>query len=246
MSRYDGYKAYETVAEKKFKAKKKLKRLQKKNKNLNPVQIEGSVLSRKWWGKAWLKHLESYADYSNRLPRGKSYVKQGALFHLDVSEGLISALVNGSGRNIYDVKIKVSTLKKSQWKKIVSICKNRIESLEMLCEGEFSKEMEEVLKDPKYGLFPKDSEISFECSCPDWALMCKHVAAVLYGFGTRLDTNPLLFFKLRDVNMEDLLKKSVDEKLDSMLKNAGTITKRTLSNDRVQDLFNIQIDSTKL
>lgn len=242
MSYYNDYKSYETVAEKKLKAAKKLQRLQKKFKNLSPVQIEGSAISKNWWGKAWLKHLETYADYSNRLPRGKSYVKQGALFHLEVSEGKISALVNGSGRNLYDVEIKVATLNKDHWQRVVSLCQNSIESLEALCEGKFSKDMEGILMNPEYGLFPNVAEISFDCSCPDWAVMCKHVAAVLYGFGARLDTEPLLFFKLRDVNIEELLKKSVEEKLDSMLKNAGIKTDRTISQSHVQNLFGIEID----
>ena len=242
MGYYGGYKPYESVADKKLKAAKKFEKLKKKNKNLQPVVVEGSAISKKWWGKAWLKHLESYADYSNRLPRGKSYVKQGAIFDLQVSEGSIKALVNGSGSKIYTVDVEVKTLNKVQWKKMVNACQNSIESLESLSQGGFSKEMEALLKNPEYGLFPKVSEISFTCSCPDWAVMCKHVAAVLYGFSTKLDTDPLLFFKLRDVDMKDLLQKSVDEKLDAMLKNAGMKTSRTLSDDQVQDLFGIEMD----
>ncbi|MBN2793876.1 MAG: hypothetical protein JXR88_00620 [Clostridia bacterium] len=236
---YYGFKPYESAADKKAKAVKKLKQLQKKNSDLEPISIEGNTIAKKWWGKSWVKHLESYADYANRISRGKAYVKQGAIFDLKISPGDIKALVNGSGSKIYEVHIKVDTLPKKQWEEIVSLCQNSVESLQALSEGKFSKSLEGLFNDPQYRLFPSPKEIHFNCSCPDYASMCKHVACVLYGFGSKLDLDPLLFFKLRDVNIEDLLKKTVDDKIESMLKNAGKKTKRTLNDNAIKDLFQV-------
>lgn len=236
---YYGFKPYETVAEKKAKAAKKLKKLQKKQSDLEPIIIEGNTIAKKWWGKSWVKHLESYADFKNRISRGKAYVKQGAIFDMKIEPGRIEALVNGSGTKIYSVSIHVDTLDQKQWEEILTLCQNSVESLQALSEGKFSKSLEGLFTEPKYGLFPTPKEIKFGCSCPDIAHMCKHVACVLYGFGSKLDVDPLLFFKLRDVDIEDLLAKTVEDKIDSMLKNAGKRTERTLSDKAITDLFQI-------
>jgi len=89
------------------------------------------------------------------------------------------------------------------------------------------------------GLFPLPKEIHFNCSCPDWAYMCKHVAATLYGIGVRFDKDPTLFFSLRDINFTELLKKSVAEKMNSMLKNADAVTKRVIRDMDTYELFGI-------
>ena len=140
---------------------------------------------------------------------------------------------------VYNISIEVATLPKAQWEEITKLCQNSVESLQALSEGKFSKTLEGLFNEPKYGLFPTPKEINFNCSCPDYAMMCKHVACVLYGFASKLDVNPLLFFKLRDVNIDDLLKTTVEEKIESMLKNVGKKTSRTLSNHDIKDIFQI-------
>ena len=173
----------------------------KKKQDLRPVIIDGSVIARTWWGKAWNKNLESYADYTNRIGRGRSYVRSGAVLDLQVSAGEITALVQGSRAKPYSITIRIKKLNKNTWNLVTSACEGKLESLEELLAGKFPKALEEAFMQRKTGLFPSPKEIEFECSCPDWASMCKHIAATLYGIGARLDEDPTLFFTLRGVAM---------------------------------------------
>jgi len=238
MSPY-GYSNYVTEDEKKYKAAKALAKLRKKNPDIMPVVIEGKTLAKTWWGKIWNNNLESYADYSNRISRGKSYVRCNMVLDLKITKGNVEALVMGSGTKPYNVIVKIDTLKKEKWERVIKECNSSIQSMEQLMEGKFPKELEILFTEKKFGLFPSPDEIRFACSCPDWADMCKHVAAVLYGIGSRLDTDPLLFFELRDIDSQALIKKSIEEKLDNMLKNAGKKSSREISDEDVFDLFGV-------
>lgn len=238
MSYYD-FPQYVSAAEKKAKAAKTIEKLRKKNQDIEPVIIEGRTIAKTWWGKAWNQNLESYADYSNRISRGRSYVRNGAVLDLKISKGTVDALVQGSGVKPYSVNIRLDTLGREKWNKVIALCNHRIDTLEQLVEGRFPKELEVLFTEKKYGLFPSPKEIHFNCSCPDWASMCKHVAAVLYGIGARLDTNPMLFFELRELDGQELVKKSMERKLDNMLKNAGTKSKRQISEEDVFEIFGI-------
>lgn len=236
---YHGYPKYQSVEEKKAKARKALEKLKKKNPDIEPVIIEGRTLAKSWWGKAWNLNLESYADYENRIERGKSYVRNNTVLNLKISKGLVEAKVQGSVSKPYDVNIRIEALSSKKWEQVIALCNNRIDSLEQLIEGKFPKELEVLFTDKKYGMFPSPKEIYFDCSCPDWASMCKHVAAVLYGIGTRLDLNPMLFFELRDLDGQELVRKSMEQKLESMLKNAGKKSKREIAHKDVADLFGL-------
>ncbi len=234
-----GYPKYVSAAERKERIEKSLKKLAKKNPNIEPVAIEGRTLVKSWWGKAWNKNLESYADYDNRIGRGKTYVRQGAVLDLKISKGQVVALVQGTRAKPYEVIIQINTLSRDKWDQIIIMCNNRIESLEKLIEGKFPKELEILFLEQEYGLFPSPKEIHFNCSCPDWAYMCKHVAAVLYGIGTRLDKDPMLFFTLRDLDGMELVKKSIEKKLGDILENAEKKSKRQISDQDISDIFNI-------
>ena len=236
---YYGYPKYESVTEKKAKAIKALEKLKKKNPEIEPVIIEGRTLARSWWGKAWNLNLESYADYGNRIARGKSYVRNNTVLDLKISKGKVEAKVQGSGSKPYDVKIRIDTLSSEKWEQVTALCNHRIGSLEQLVEGKFPKELEVLFKDKKYGMFPSPKEIHFECSCPDWASMCKHVAAVLYGIGARLDLNPMIFFELRGLDGQELVRKSMERKLESMLKNAGKKSKREIAYEDISNIFGL-------
>lgn len=236
---YYGFPKYQSVAEQKAKAKRAVEKLKKKNKDIEPVIIEGRTLVKSWWGKAWNHNLESYADYSNRIARGRTYVRNGAVLDLKISKGSIVALVLGSGAKPYTVKIQIDTLDPKKWEQVTTLCNNRIASLEQLIDGKFPKELEVLFTDKKYGFFPSPKEIHFDCSCPDWAYMCKHVAAVLYGIGSRLDLNPMLFFELRDVDSQALIKKSMEKKLENMLQNASKISDREIDEKDVFDIFGL-------
>lgn len=230
---------YVSVAEKKAKAMKSLERLKKNNKDLEPVIINGRKVATTWWGMSWNKNLESYADYSNRIGRGRSYARNGYVLDLKIKTGEIVALVQGSERKPYTIEIEIEPLSTKKWEKLLEKCSHQIDSLSALASGEFPIELEELFMTKENGLFPSPKEIKFDCSCPDWAYMCKHVAAVLYGIGARLDEAPLLFFKLRDIDFEALLKKSVEEKMENLLQNADNKTDRVIDDLEMEDLFGL-------
>lgn len=230
---------YVSVTERRAKADQKIKKMMKKDKTLSPVLLEGKSIASHWWGKAWNQNLESYADYENRISRGRSYVRNHAVLDLKISEGAVRAQVLGSSSSPYQVEIRIKALGQMQWKQVVRLCNNRIATLDQLAGGTFPKELEVLFKEHKYGLFPSPKEISFACSCPDYAYMCKHVAAVLYGIGARLDQEPLLFFELRGVDMNELIKKSVESRLETLLQSAGKKSGRTVPEEELHDLFGI-------
>jgi uncharacterized Zn finger protein len=237
MMGFYGYGEYVPVAQKKAKAQKEITKLRKKDPNVSPVIIEGRKIAKTWWGMAWCTNLESYADYKNRIGRGSSYVKNGFVVDLRMDEGFVTGKVMGS--KLYTVKIRIDLLTEKQSGEITRVVGRRIESVADLIEGKFPKEMGELFLTQKKGLFPSPKEIHMNCSCPDGAGMCKHIAAVLYGVGARLDDDPLMFFKLRGVDVNEFIKASIDDKLNSMLKNAGRKTKRVIKNADIAGIFGV-------
>lgn len=220
-------------------AQRALEKERKKNPDLSPVIIEGRTIARTWWGKSWNLNLERYADYASRIGRGRTYVRNGAVLDLKIDKGSIKALVAGSKATPYKVAITIDKLPDQKWQEITHTCSHRIGSLGELLEGNFPESLASVFFNQKSGLFPSPKEIHLSCTCPDWAVLCKHVAAVLYGVGARLDQEPLLFFTLRDIGFEALLKKSAEEKVNSLLKNADKKTSRMLDDGVITDLFQL-------
>jgi uncharacterized Zn finger protein len=200
---YYGFRPYVSVAERRRKAAKAMAKLAKNGQSIRPVQIEGRTIARSFWGKAWCDNLESYMDYANRLPRGRTYVRNGSVVHLDIRSGEIEATVSGS--ELYKVNISIAPAAKAKWKRLCHECSGAIGSLVELLRGRFSDHVMGIITRKETGLFPSPTEIELKCSCPDWATMCKHVAAVLYGVGARLDQSPELLFTLRSVNHEELI-----------------------------------------
>jgi len=240
--RYWGYPEYVTVAEKKARAARKLKELSKKNPHMKPVVIKGSAIARTWWGKAWNRNLEQYADYSNRIGRGRNYIRHGAVLDLQIESGEVNALVQGSRPKPYSVSIKIQTLKKDIWLKIKTSCEDTLESFQELLAGAFPKTLGEIFTSRDTGMFPAPREIKFSCSCPDWASMCKHVAAVLYGVGARLDEDPKLFFRLRDADITRLIKQTVAGRTEKLLEKASRKTARIMEDTDLSAVFGIDID----
>ena len=240
--RYSEFPKYVSVAEKKARAAKKLKELSKKKSNMKPVALEGSALAHTWWGKAWNRNLEQYADYSNRIGRGRSYVRHGAVLDLQIEQGEVIALVQGSGRNPYSVSVKIRTLKKETWQRMKTACEGTLESFQELLAGNFPKALGEIFICKDSGMFPAPLEIKFDCSCPDWADMCKHVAAVLYGVGVRLDEDPKLFFRLRDAGIDELIKQAVAGKVEKLLEKAGRKSGRIIEDKDIASVFGIDIE----
>ena len=239
---YWGYPRYVSVAEKRAKAAKKLKQLKKKNPAIRPLIIEGSTIARTWWGKSWNHNLERYADYSNRIGRGRSYVRHGAVLDLQISSGLVESLVQGTRSKPYTVIINIKGINKKIWQNMKAACAGKLDSLPELLAGKFPKALGEIFTTRGQGLFPTPEEIEFNCSCPDWAYMCKHVAATLYGIGTRLDDSPSLFFKLRKVNIDDLIQQTIKDQSYKLLKKAEKTSARMIAESDLSGMFGIDME----
>lgn len=242
MSYYGGYPRYVSVAEKKAKAAKKLKQLRKKNPDIKPIVIEGKSIAETWWGKSWNINLEQYADYSNRIGRGRSYVRHGAVLDLQIKPGEVKSLVQGTASKPYAVTINIKAISGTTWKNIKNACEGKLESLQELLIGKFPKSLDEIFTAQGKGLFPSPREIDFSCSCPDWADMCKHVAATLYGIGARLDEDPSLFFSLRNVEINELISQAVEDKTLELLKKAENKSARVITDSDLADVFGIDLE----
>ena len=228
------WRPYVPVAVRHARARREMNRLRKKGKSIQPVEIEGRTIARSFWGKRWCDHLESFSDYANRLPRGRTYVRNGSVCHLEIHPGRIGAIVMGS--ELYDVTIRIGKLKAAVWKSIKHRCSGQIGSMLELLQGKLSKQVMGVVTDRQHGLFPKPGEIRFDCSCPDWAAMCKHVASVLYGVGSRLDDRPESLFLLRGVDTAELI-------ATGMALPGDAATDDALADDALAGIFGIDLDT---
>lgn len=236
MSDY-GWGPYVPVAERRRKAERAMEKQRKKGQPVAPVVIVGRTITRTFWGQAWCDNLECYSDYANRLPRGRTYLRNGSVLDLQVGPGLVVAQVSGS--SIYKVQVRVKPVPASQWRALCADCGGAIASLVELLQGRFSKAVMERLC-RQGGLFPQPAEITFSCSCPDGACMCKHVAAVLYGIGARLDAAPEMLFQLRGVDGSDLL---VQAASGLAVVATAPVADRVLDGDDLGELFGLEMDA---
>ena len=236
------FRPYVSAAEKRRRAKKAANALEKKGQKLNPVRLEGRTIARSFWGKAWCENLESYSDYENRLPRGRTYVRNGSVVDLQIAPGVINALVSGSA--LYRITITTKPVKPAAWKALKTDCAGRVGSLMDLLQGELSAQVMEIITRRETGLFPKPAEIGLDCSCPDWAGMCKHVAATLYAVGSRLDERPDLLFVLRGADHLEL----VTEATESVTSGVSTSLdgSATLAGESLEEVFGIEIEPSAL
>jgi hypothetical protein len=237
MSRYyGGWAPYVSVADRRKQASREAAKLRKKGQSVEPVILSGKKIATTFWGLAWCDNIESYHDAENRLPRGRSYVRNGLVVDLQVLPGRITAVVSGS--ELYKVAITIKEMAAPPWRAICADCAGGIDSSVELLQGRFSKGVMERLCRQQGGLFPCRSEIRFSCSCPDGASMCKHVAATLYGVGARLDAKPELLFRLRTVDEKDLIT-GIDAA--GPLGRMGPGTGRVLETDDMSALFGIDM-----
>lgn len=242
MSQYWESQVYEQPTEAKLKknASESIKKDRKRGKENHPVVIQGRKIAKTWWGEAWCENLERYADYDSRLDRGKRYVRTGAVIDLDIKKGKVLARVQGRRKAPYKVEIRISPISEERCQSIIDKCGKKIENLETLLNGGFPEDLKSLFLDKK-GLFPSSREISFQCSCPDWALMCKHVAAVLYGIGARFDENPLLFFELRGIDVGRFVDVALENKVEKMLQNADKKSDRIMERVDYTSLFGVDL-----
>ena len=233
---YSYFAPYVPVAVRRREAKEMADKMAKKGQVLEPVIIHGTKIATTFWGKEWCDNLEAYSDYSNRLPRGRTYARNRSVIDLKIKSGVISALVQGS--SLYKVEITIAPLAAAPWKDFKKRCAGQISSLLDLLQGRLDKGvLTEITRRPG-GLFPAPREMKFSCSCPDGASMCKHVAATLYGVGARLDHNPELFFTLRSADMQELITASSNASL------TAAPTDDALAPDDLSAIFGIEIDTT--
>lgn len=228
---------YVPVAERRRKAAGAMAKLAKKGQAISPVVVQGRTIATTAWGKAWCANMESYSDYANRLPRGRTYVRNGSVIDLQITPGTVAAQVSGS--SIYRTTITVKPVPKAKWQQICADCAGGIDSLVELLQGRFSKGVMDRLCRQGDGLFPSPKDIHFDCSCPDGAFMCKHVAAVLYGVGARFDSQPELLFTLRQVDAAELLSKA-----GSGVVTAPVAGERTLAGDDLGALFGLEMEGS--
>jgi len=238
MSYYEWH-AYVPVAEKRRQAERKLAKLKKQGRSVAPVRIEGRTITKSFWGKSWCVNLERYSDYENRLPRGRTYVRNGSVIDLQIAKGEISAMVAGS--ELYQIKIAIAPVTRARWKSICRDCAGTVDSLVELLQGRLAKGVMDRVCREGDGLFPSPTEIKLSCSCPDWADMCKHVAAALYGVGARLDEKPQLLFVLRDVDETEMLAGAGQ---DSPLTRAAPGAAKVLDESDVAALFGLEMAET--
>ena len=121
------WKPYVPAAERRRQAARQIAKLKKKGETAAPVVLTGRAIARTFWGKAWCDNLERYSDYSNRLPRGRTYVRNGSVIDLRIASGEVTALVSGS--SIYTVRAQVKPVPKARWNAILSDCAGAIDSL---------------------------------------------------------------------------------------------------------------------
>ncbi len=230
-----GWRPYVPVAERRKKGEKAAAKLVKKGEKIEPIKINGRAIAKSFWGRAWCDHLESFSDYANRLPRGRTYVRNGSVIHLKIEEGVVTAFVQGS--DLYKISVMIKSVDSKKWKDISKRCSGEMGSVIELMQGRLSNEVMKTITDRQDGLFPKPKEISLKCSCPDSAYLCKHLAAVMYGIGSRLDNEPELLFKLRKVDPLDLINNVAIETSGKGVQKTKSLEGQDLSN-----LFNIDLD----
>ncbi len=236
MGYYNYWPPYVSVAKRRRRAEKKIAKMRKSGRDVAPVDIEGRNIATTFWGAAWCRNLEAYSDYANRLPRGRNYVRNGSVIDLQIEAGRVRSLVSGS--RIYKVNIAIKPLSAERWAAVKAECAGRIGSLVELLRGSISREVMNVVTRKDAGLFPAPREISLSCSCPDCAIMCKHVAATLYGVGARLDREPGLLFTLRGVEPSEMAMDAVEQAPAAGKPMRG----RLLKADDMSAVFGIDLD----
>jgi uncharacterized Zn finger protein len=234
---YGGFPEYVSVAERRERAARRLAQLRKKGNDPAPIRIEGRAIATTFWGKAWCDSLESHADFASRLPRGRSYVRNGSVIDLKIGEGEVRALVSGS--DLYEVAVRIEPLAPARWKAVRRECSGQIGTVVELLAGKLSGAVMELLCHGQKGIFPATREISMTCSCPDGAWLCKHLAAVLYGVGARLDHAPELLFTLRGVDGAELVAEA--GRTEALLGSAPA--EGAIGKERLSDIFGIELEA---
>ena len=232
------FKPYVPVAERRRKAHRALREVVQDGRiTPMPIEIAGRTIAASYWGKRWCQHLVALSDFENRLPRGRTYALHGAVVHLAIEKGAVSALVSGSCARPYRVEVTLKPLPNAHWSALKSACVGQVDSVHDLLQGKLSESVMRTVSEHDPGLFPSLSQMRYVCSCPDYARMCKHVAAALYGVGHRLDTQPEALFLLRGVNADELVASAAGPLLSP-----AAPSENALDDGALGDIFGIDLD----
>jgi uncharacterized Zn finger protein len=177
-----------------------------------PIPVKGGIKARTqrgqfgehWWAQRWIAVLESFG-WDNRLQRGRTYARKGQVMDIDVHPGRVTARVQGSRRTPYTVRIQVMPLSDEQWERAIDAMAQQALFSARLLAGEMPLEIEQAFQAARVSLFPGSDDIAMSCSCPDWVVPCKHIAAVYYLLGEEFDRDPFLLFALRGRTREQVV-----------------------------------------
>ncbi len=228
---------YVSVDERRAQAAARVAVLEERGRECSPIRVAGRTIASTFWGQAWCHNLEAYSDFANRLPRGRTYLRAGAVLDLQIAPKRVTALVSGS--DLYTVEVEIQPLPRPRWNAIKQECAGQIGSLVELLKGSLSKGVMEIVSRKGEGLFPSPKEISLRCTCPDWATMCKHVAATLYAVGARLDQAPELLFTLRGVDPGEMIEAAVAQPVRPGSARRG----RPLADEDLSAVFGVEIET---
>ena len=206
------------------------------------VKIDGRIISSSWWGQMWCRNIENYSNLRNRLERGRTYIRQNTVKNLSISSNCAKSLVQGHSKEPYKVTINIKTIEKSKYENILSTCENSVDNLESLMTGSFPKEYQQFFTNEEYGLFPKSDEIKYQCTCLDYQTnmhMCKHIAATMYAIGNKLDCDPLIFFKLRGIDLTEFSRKIVKKENEFVWDKINSESNRKISKNDISSLFGV-------
>ncbi|MBL7065039.1 MAG: SWIM zinc finger family protein [Anaerolineae bacterium] len=177
-----------------------------------PIPVEDGIKARtkrgqfgkNWWARRWIAVLQTFG-WSNRLQRGRTYARKGQVLNIDVRPGRVNARVQGSRRKPYSVRIEIAPLSDKQWEQAIDAMAGQALFAAQLLAGEMPPEIEEAFEAARVSLFPTKRDVAMNCSCPDWAVPCKHIAAVYYLLGEEFDRDPFLLFTLRGRTREQVM-----------------------------------------
>ncbi len=158
-----------------------------------------------WWSKRWIEVLKSF-NMGARLTRGRSYARRGQVISIDIEPGIVRAKVQGSRPRPYSVKIQLRPFSDKVWERVIDAMASKAIFAAKLLAGEMPKNIEEAFEEAGVSLFPKTKrDLITDCSCPDWANPCKHIAAVYYLLAEQFDEDPFLIFRFRGRNREQII-----------------------------------------
>jgi uncharacterized Zn finger protein len=188
-----------------------------------PKEVEDGIkaksrrgaIGEKWWSKRWVALLESF-KMGARLGRGRSYARKGQVISIDVRKGVVRSKVQGARSKPYDLEIRLTQISDDDWKKAIEAMASKAVFAAKLLSGEMPKDIEEAFVDAGCSLFPGKKDIKTNCSCPDWADPCKHIAAVYYIMAEKFDEDPFLLFKLRGRTKDEIIEALRESRASTM------------------------------